>query len=327
VARKPRHAGRRFARLERFQRVDRGSAVNHRNHREIPSLPAGFAARDLRVRQIRPQNAKAMGFDGPQSNLRIGPMYRMRGLQLCALSLALPLLPGAAGAQTSIGAAPAEVSSDAPLDSSLPELDLSTPELDAGKLAPIHPSSDKTSEPSWFGKVGVDYTKPAIPATTFQPEQLTAGAVPDQSTGVAWATVTAPGMEAPLGWDKTSIDTRIDPAQEQSKLGTTLSRSVPLGDDVALTWQNGISMTHSLPNASGQIHGWASSQALRFNFLPTDTSVAVGADISSSDDKWLRTLSAEQKLFGGPFNVTGSVSETPGGELSKSLRAGFKRSW
>jgi len=64
-----------------------------------------------------------------------------------------------------------------------------------------------------------------------------------------------------------------------------------------------------------------------FNFLPTDTSVSLGADISSSDDKWLRTLSAEQKLLGGPFSVTGSVSETAGGELSKSLRAGFKRSW
>jgi hypothetical protein len=25
--------------------------------------------------------------------------------------------------------------------------------------------------------------------------------------------------------------------------------------------------------------------------------------------------------------VTGSVSETPGGDISKSLRAGFKRQW
>ena len=249
-------------------------------------------------------------------------MHRRRGLELCVLSLALALLPAAARAQTaepSSDAAPAELSADAPLD-------LSTPEPDAGKLAPLHPSADKASGAEWSGKVGVDYTKPAIPAAAFQPEQLTAGAVPDQSTGVAWATVTAPGMEAPLGWDKTSIETRIDPSQ-QSKLGTTLSRSVPVGDDVALTWQNGISMTRSLPNASGQTHGWASSQALRFNFLPTDTSVSLGADVSSSDDKWLRTLSAEQKLFGGPISVTGSVNETAGGEFSKSLSAGFKRTW
>ena len=55
--------------------------------------------------------------------------------------------------------------------------------------------------------------------------------------------------------------------------------------------------------------------------------MSLGADISSADDKWLRTLSAEQKLFGGPFSVTGSVSETATGELSKSLKAGFKRTW
>ena len=162
---------------------------------------------------------------------------------------------------------------------------------------------------------------------TFQPDQLLAGAVPDQSTGVGWATITAPGFEAPLGWDKAAIDTRVDPSHEQGKLGTTLSRSVPVGDDVSLTLQNGVSMTRSLPNATGHAQSWATSQALRFNFLPTDTSVSFGADISSSDDKWLRTLSAEQKLFGGPFSVTGSVSETPTGDLSKSLKAGFKQNW
>src|SRR5262249_31110511 len=74
-------------------------------------------------------------------------------------------------------------------------------------------------------------------------------------------------------------------------------------------------------------HGWTSNQSLRFNVLPTDTSVSLGANISSTDEKWLPSLSAEQKLFGGPFSVTGSVSETPTGETSKSLTAGFKRQW
>src|SRR5262249_56248252 len=48
---------------------------------------------------------------------------------------------------------------------------------------------------------------------------------------------------------------------------------------------------------------------LRFNVLPTDTSVSLGANISSTDEKWLPSLSAEQKLFRGPFNVTRSVSQ------------------
>ena len=85
-----------------------------------------------------------------------------------------------------------------------------------------------------------------------------------------------------------------------------------------MTLENGVSVTRSLPSGGTQGHGWASSQALRFNVLPTDTTVSIGADISSTDEKWLRTLSAEQKLFGGPFSVTGSVSETPTGDMSKS---------
>ena len=254
-------------------------------------------------------------------------MHPTRMLQLCALPMALGLLLAPARAQApepspepSKEEAPPELPADAPLD-------LSTPEPDPGTLKLTTPLADKPSAPEWISKAGIDYSKPAIPAVTFQPDQLLAGAVPDQSTGVGWATITAPGFEAPLGWDKAAIDTRVDPSQEQGKLGTTLSRSVPVGDDVSLTLQNGVSMTRSLPNATGQVHSWATSQALRFNFLPTDTSVSFGADISSIDDKWLRSLSAEQKLFGGPFSVTGSVSETASGDLSKSLKAGFKRNW
>jgi len=60
----------------------------------------------------------------------------------------------------------------------------------------------------------------------------------------------------------------------------------------------------------------------------SDTSVSLGGEFSTADDhRWLPTLSAEQKLFGGPFSVTGSMSETAGGDISKSLRAGFKHSW
>ena len=201
----------------------------------------------------------------------------------------------------------------------------STPEPE--ELKGIRPLSERPLASPWDSKVGIDYHKPSIPATNFQPEQLTAGAVPDQSAGVAWATVTAPGFGSALGWDQTAIETRVDPAQEQTQLGTKLSRSVPVGEDVSVTLENGVSMSRSLPSGGAQNHGWASSQALRFNVLPTDTIVSIGADISSTDDKWLRTLSAEQKLFGGPFSVTGSVSETPTGDMSKSLRAGFKRTW
>jgi hypothetical protein len=247
--------------------------------------------------------------------------------------MALVLFAGLARAQTPQRVpqqvplqAPADAPSEPALESPTGEpLDLSTPEPEDIKGA--EPFVEAPVASPWDSKVGIDYRKPSIPATNFQPEQLTAGAIPDQSTGVAWATITSPGLASALGWDQTAIETRVDPAQEQSQFGTRLSRSVPVGEDVSVTLENGVSVTRSVPNAGAQSHGWARSQALRFNVLPTDTTLSIGADISSTDDKWLRTFSAEQKLFGSPFSVTGSVSETPTGDMSKSLKAGFKRTW
>src|SRR5262249_18348977 len=74
-------------------------------------------------------------------------------------------------------------------------LDLSTPEPEPGALKPTTPLAGKPSTPEWISKAGIDYSKPAIPAVAFQPDQLLAGAVPRQSTGVGWATITAPGLE------------------------------------------------------------------------------------------------------------------------------------
>jgi hypothetical protein len=48
--------------------------------------------------------------------------------------------------------------------------------------------------------------------------------------------------------------------------------------------------------------------------------------LSSADDKWLRKIGAEQKLFDG-VSISGSVGETAQGVTNKSLTAGFKRSW
>jgi hypothetical protein len=62
-------------------------------------------------------------------------MDRKRLSHLCALPLALALLPGVAAAQApehSNDEAPVELPADAPLD-------LSTPEPDAGKLMPSNP--------------------------------------------------------------------------------------------------------------------------------------------------------------------------------------------
>jgi len=256
------------------------------------------------------------------------PAITLRSRALSALLLALFC---ASAARAELADATAEEPQQQMDDESVPQLgdeplDLSTPVVEP-RRATI-PFARPGPSTGWDAKVGVDYRKPSIPAAEFQPGELTAGAIPDQSTGVAWANVTAPGLDSPLGWDKTAIETRLDPAQEQGKLGATLSRSVPLGEGVAVTLQNGYSVTRAHPDAAASAaQSWATNQALRFNVLPTDTSFSLGAATSSTDDKWLRTLSAEQKLFGGPLSVTGSVSETASGDTSKSLRAGFRQTW
>jgi hypothetical protein len=260
------------------------------------------------------------------------------GWRLRALILACAVL--GAGSAWSEPADLPELADDAAAQSEseavLPEgepLDLSTPTAEEMRGMAKHKTAKPfTAEPrnDLEAKAGVDYRKPAIPAAEFRTDHLLGGTLQEQSPGVAGANVTT-GL--PLAWDKASIDTRLDPSQEQGKVGTTLSRSLPLGDTLSLTLQNGLAVSRTLANpalpgsAPAAPQSWSSSQAVRFNILPSDTTVSLGASLSSTDEKWLRTLSAEQKLFGGPFSVTGSVSETASGDASKSLRAGFKRTW
>jgi hypothetical protein len=242
----------------------------------------------------------------------------------CLFLLAGILLAGAAHSE------PAESldnelgqTGDEPLDLSTPLPEIKhTPKLKAAMPGLVTP---------WDAKVGVNYRKAPVPNAEFLPSPLPDSTPPDQSTGVGWANLTT--SRVPLGWDKATIETQVDPLDEQSKLGTTLSRSMPLGDELSLTLQNGLSVSRAFANSSvssqatSSARTWSSEQALRFNLLPTDTTLSLGAQLSSSDDKWRPTLSAEQKLFGGPISLTGSVSETPAGETSKSLKAGFKQNW
>ncbi|MGE5157568.1 MAG: hypothetical protein ACM3OF_05405, partial [Gemmatimonas sp.] len=59
----------------------------------------------------------------------------------------------------------------------------------------------------------------------------------------------------------------------------------------------------------------------------TGTSLVAGQSLSSSsDDKWLRTFGAEQKLADG-VTISGAIGETAPGVTSTSISAGYKRSW
>jgi hypothetical protein len=184
--------------------------------------------------------------------------------------------------------------------------------------------------PFWDTRVGADLTvarqQPSSAAEALQ-QKITTGE--QQSSGAAWAAMTAPGVGSI--WDQTAIEARVDPSQESSKLGTSLSKSVTLDERTSLTLQNGSSVTQqgiaAIPGITGhQARNTTADQSARLSIADTGTSLVAGQTLSSTDDKWLRRIGAEQKLFGG-VSVSGSIGETPQGTANKSISAGFKKSW
>ncbi|HUI97394.1 MAG TPA: hypothetical protein VLX44_16680 [Xanthobacteraceae bacterium] len=172
---------------------------------------------------------------------------------------------------------------------------------------------------AWDAKVGVDM---AAPATL--PDAAPGQA---QDHGAGWANVAVPA--APIGLDQATVDARVDPAADQGKLSTSLSRSVPVGDGLSITLQNGYAVTQTLVAPSGAPAAprvLSGDGAVRLD-LPTATAVSAGASLSSTDERVLPKVSAEQKLFGSPLSLTGTISERPTGDTDKSITAGFKRNW
>jgi hypothetical protein len=185
--------------------------------------------------------------------------------------------------------------------------------------------------PFWDARIGADMTVTRQPTTMSEllAEKVANGGNQPQSSGTAWAAITAPG--AGSIWDKTSVEARVDPAQEQSKLGTSLSKSLPLGEQYSLTLQNGYNLIQQgivpVPGIiSHPARNYETDQTAKLSIGDTGTSLIAGQTLSSTDDKWLRKIGAEQKLFDG-VSISGSIGETAQGATNKSLTAGFKRSW
>jgi len=184
--------------------------------------------------------------------------------------------------------------------------------------------------PFWDTRVGADLTvarqQPSSAAEALQ-QKITTGE--QQSAGSAWAAMTAPGLGSI--WDRTTIEARVDPSEVQSRLGTSLSKSVTLDERTSLTLQNGSNLiqqgTAPIPGITGHAaRNYALDRSAKLSIADTGTSLVAGQTLSSSDDKWLRKIGAEQKLFGG-VSVSGSIGETLQGTANKSISAGFKKSW
>jgi hypothetical protein len=268
-------------------------------------------------------------------------MLRSRSLRLQLCTFVVDLVLGASGAVADPLAAP-----EIPFDQAQP-FDFSTPLPSATnppKPADVSKFLPKTPKIEWSAKAGVD-NRPVLPDAELRPDHFIPGSPQQPTEGVAWANITAPSS---VLMDKASLETRLDPEQA-SKLGLTMSRSLAIGKAFAVTWQNSYSVTYpfaqtaATPVASRSIVTTATfgtatttpsgvevfdtNQSLRFTIKPVDTTFSVAAAFSNTDAKWLRSMRAEQKLFGGPFDITGTVQETPTGGFAKSIEAEFKKSW
>lgn len=188
----------------------------------------------------------------------------------------------------------------------------------------------------WDAKVGADLGLAGNNPITYQPLEPLDAYSRRNTGGAAWASV---GVT-----NAASVDARVDPTTDQGRLAGTLKHSMPVGSSLALTLQNSVSVTETfgaqgpsaptglpmaaLPQDTGsapsQVFG--NEQAVKFNVLPTGTTLAAGLASSSVDPVTHNRLSAEQKLL-GPLSVTTSVTDVGQTTVNKSISAGFKLNW
>src|SRR3984957_16490051 len=186
------------------------------------------------------------------------------------------------------------------------------------------PHGRRTPAPPRGGRrAGRVLAPPAVPIDTPLPGQ---GA---EDHGSGWANLAVPA--APIGLDKATIDARVDPAADQGRLATALSRSLPIGGGFSLTLQNGYAVTQTLANPNGMATApnpriYTGDGGVKLD-LPTQTAVSARASMSSSADRPTPSRSAEQKLFDTPLSITGTISQRPTGETDRSIMAGFKQTW
>jgi hypothetical protein len=229
---------------------------------------------------------------------------------------------------STLATGPASKSRLAPQTGEAVEMSWSTQDNPNGSSAV---SVKQPLSPFWDTRIGADMTVTRQPTTLSEllSEKLANGGSEPQSSATAWAAITAPGVGSI--WDKTAIEARVDPGQEQSKIGTSLSKSLPLNEQYSLTLQNGYNIIQQgivpVPGlVAHPLRNYETEQSAKLSIAETGTSFIAGQSLSSTDDRWLRKIGAEQKLFGG-VSISGSIGETAFGIANKSLTAGFKQSW
>ncbi len=185
----------------------------------------------------------------------------------------------------------------------------------------------------WDNSVGADIARSNTGASAAYDRPL-----PTTRDGFGAGSAWASAGVANIG----SVDARVDPSGEQGKLGGTLKHSIPFGGRFAVTVQDTYSVTETMAQPTGptdmplrtlpanpapltpQVFG--NEKAVKFNILPTGTTLGAGVTTASNDPVTHNTLSAEQKLY-GPLQVTTAVTDFGQTTSNKSITAGFKLHW
>jgi len=192
-----------------------------------------------------------------------------------------------------------------------------------------------TSE--WNAKVGADLNLAPAPTDVYQPDRPLPVTPATQDSGVAWASVGVP--------DLATVDARVDPNNDQGKVGTTFKHSVPVAGRFSLTLQDSYSVTQTVgapmaapssvplmtvpagmatPATTPQI--WGNQSTVKFDVLTTGTTFGVDIVTASNDPVAHNTLSTDQKLY-GPLHVTTALTDVGQPTVNKRITAGLKLNW
>jgi hypothetical protein len=186
----------------------------------------------------------------------------------------------------------------------------------------------------WDATVGADVNLAATPPDTYQLDKPMPTATDSTGSGAAWASIGVPNVA--------SLDTRVAAGSDQGKIGTTLKRSIPLGDRFSVTVQGTYSVTDSFSSpasgASNQLletapaaspapqYVYGNEKLAKLDYLPTGTTLSAAVSSTSTDPVTHRTFSADQKIY-GPLHVTTALTDIGEPTASKSIRARFKLNW
>ncbi len=192
----------------------------------------------------------------------------------------------------------------------------------------------------WDATVGADVNLAATPAENYQLDKPAPTATDNTGSGAAWASIGVPNVA--------SVDARVDPANDQGKLGTTLKRSIPIGSRFAVTLQDTYSVTQTFnplgplaetsPNHAlletapvsavtpTPLQVWGNERIARLEVRPTGTTFSADLASASNDPVTHKTFSADQKIY-GPLHVTTAVTDIGEPTVNKTISAGLKLNW